>query len=87
MKRIFNKDSNEWDLIPSENYGPNKMLVSDTDGNPRWEDKSKLFEGLFGGGITEEEVIDILIEANMLPTLIDSTGKILTDNSGKIILG
>lgn len=40
MKRIFNKETRDYDLVPSENYGPNKYLVSDADGNPRWEEKS-----------------------------------------------
>lgn len=39
MKRIYNRETKDFDLVPSENYGPNKYLVSDADGNPRWEDK------------------------------------------------
>lgn len=36
MKRIFNKETRDYDVVPSEGYGPNKMLVSDADGNPKW---------------------------------------------------
>lgn len=39
MKRIFNKETRDYDVVPSENYGLNKYLVSDSDGNPRWEDR------------------------------------------------
>lgn len=36
---------------------------------------------------TEEEVVALLASMDMLPTLIDSNGGILTDNSGEILLG
>ena len=39
MKRIYNKDTHDYDVVPSEGYGPNKQLVVDADGNPKWEEK------------------------------------------------
>lgn len=57
MKRIYNRETKDYDLVPSENYGPNKYLVSDADGNPRWEDrygyKTKPFEDIVWDGVTE----------------------------------
>lgn len=40
------------------------------------------------GGIsgTAESQISMLIETDMLPTIHDSNGKILTDSAGKVIL-
>lgn len=44
MKRIFNHETGHYDYIPSENYGPNKVLTTDAEGNARWE------ENVSGGG-------------------------------------
>ena len=37
--------------------------------------------------LTEEDVVTIMMEMDMLPTLVGSDGAILTDNSGVILLG
>lgn len=52
MKRIFNKETHDWDVVPSEGYGPNKYLISDADSNPRWEIFGKyqmVFQYVSGG--------------------------------------
>ena len=47
MKRIFNPDTKDYDVVPSEGYGPNKQLVTDVDGNPRWEDRTHYYTSYF----------------------------------------
>ena len=50
MKRIFNPDTKDYDVVPSEGYGPNRVLTVDADGNPRWSDE--LFR-------LSEEIVDL----------------------------
>lgn len=70
MKRIFNKETHDYDIVPSENYGPNKYLVSDADGNPRWEENTN-------GKPTDEHIrsaVNTYLEENPVEsTAIDAT--------------
>lgn len=59
--------------------GSDGQVLTRQDGKAVWGDAQL--------SVSEAGVISLMLEMNALPTLVDASGAILTDNSGAIVLG
>lgn len=69
-------------------YGDSSKLLEITYSTSN-EITAEEIENLSGGSdlATDDEVISLLLELDALPTLVDASGAILTDNNGAVLLG
>ena len=54
--------------------------------NGVWEDVFGAIGGISGETMTDEEVIEMLIQADMIPVVTDSDYSLLTDENENILL-